>query len=296
MVKRLKLNRVIRTMVMSAILVVSLCVPALAVGAIGGSSASTTGDASRDALVAEITGKVANEAYQTTKGGYYNGSAVVNDKTGLVNEKAFADLTSSAKRKLLEDMTTAVNDKIAEDSKVVGGVAANTGASAVSDDTKSTWLAELQQTNGIGSQLMNNILSQTKPDFVKANKIYTPFAGPLGVVLGLLCILIGAGVTISMALDLAWMAIPIFRGFTQGEDGKADRPKYISFEAYSAMKDAEEGSDKGKGGNKVAVFIYFKKRVAMLIVLGVCLLYLVQGEIFTLVSWILDLVSGMIGF
>ena len=34
----------------------------------------------------------------------------------------------------------------------------------------------------------------------------------------------------------------------------------------------------------------------MLIVLGVCLLYLIQGQIFTLVSWILNLLSGFLGF
>ena len=108
-----------------------------------------------------------------------------------------------------------------------------------------------------------------------------------------------------MVLDLSYMCIPAFRmmlsgdGATGNGTGNGSKPKIISYEAVSAVQLAETGSGTSgqQGGtNKLAVGIYFKKRVVMLIVLGICLLYLIQGQIFALVSMILDLVSGFLGF
>ena len=62
-----------------------------------------------------------------------------------------------------------------------------------------------------------------------------------------------------------------------------------------AVKVAEE-SDSSDGNKKQALGIYLKRRIFMLILLGICLLYLVQGQIYTFVGWILDLVSGFLGF
>lgn len=240
---------------------------------------------SREALGDYVQGAVADKKYQTSSGAYLQGKSVVDD-LGKIDQDAFNSLTNKAKKTLLNDMLQASDEKIAKDKD-------NPGEGSVSEDTKSSWLQDLQNTNGLGSQLMNNILSQTKPDFVKAQRIWAPFASPLGTVIALLCIIIGSLLTLSMAVDLAWMAIPFLRGFNQ-EGDTPKRPWCISFEAFSSVTEAETTGE-GKTG-KVAVLLYFKKRVIMLTVIGVCLLYLVQGEIFVFVSMILDLVSGFIGF
>ena len=67
----------------------------------------------------------------------------------------------------------------------------------------------------------------------------------------------------------------------------------VSTEATTSVRDAEQGDS---GGYKHAVGIYLKRRIVSLIFLGFALLYLVQGQIFTLVGYILDLVSGFLGF
>lgn len=212
-------------------------------------------------------------------------------KAGYVNSN-FTKLTSKSQEKLLTDMN-AVAD---------GVVADTTGSNAiVSDQTKTTWLTNLQQCNGVGTQLMNSILQNTKPDYATANRIYEPFSGIVGTCLALGAILIMAFLGITMVLDLSYIGIPAFRMMVGGDDkgGKDGKPKFISWEAVSAVTQAEGGNGgSGQDGssNKVAVGIYFKKRVIMLIVLGVCLLYLISGQIYTLVSWILDLVSGFLGF
>lgn len=212
-------------------------------------------------------------------------------KAGYVNSN-FTKLTSKSQEKLLTDMNA-----------VADGVVADTSGSnaIVSDQTKTTWLTNLQQCNGVGTQLMNSILQNTKPDYATANRIYEPFSGIVGTCLALGAILIMAFLGITMVLDLSYIGIPAFRMMVGGDDkgGKDGKPKFISWEAVSAVTQAECGNGGGGqdgSGNKVAVGIYFKKRVIMLIVLGVCLLYLISGQIYTLVSWILDLVSGFLGF
>lgn len=229
--------------------------------------------------------------YEREGGGQFAYSEIVDD-TGLVNAN-FTYLKSSAQEELLTDMNTYADLAIQSDIK-------DGGKNKITEDTKTTWLQNLQQCNGVGSQLMNTILQNTKPDYATANRIYEPFSGVVGTALGLGAILIMAFLGVTMVLDLSYIGIPAFRLMLNGdgENGKG-KPKVISYEAVSAVEAAEGGA--GGGGqngstNKVAVGLYFKKRVIMLVILGICLLYLIQGQIFTLVSWILDLVSGFLGF
>ena len=226
-----------------------------------------------------------DKTYPKEGGGSYKYSELV--EKGYVNGN-FTELTSKGKENLLTDMNTYAESAVKENSNIT-------------NQTKTTWLTNLQQCNGVGTQLMNTILQNTKPDYATANRIYEPFSGIVGTCLALGAILIMAFLGITMVLDLSYIGIPAFRMMVGGDDkgGKDGKPKFISWEAVSAVTQAEGGnggSGQDGSGNKVAVGIYFKKRVIMLIVLGVCLLYLISGQIYTLVSWILDLVSGFLGF
>lgn len=222
-------------------------------------------------------------------GGTATYSQCVDAETGQPTS-TFAKLTEASKEDCLSDMI-GYADKAVELGSVAGsGV---TAADGVTEDTKTSWLQDIQSCDGVGTQLMNTLLQNTKPDYVTANKIYEPFSGVVGTVMALGAILIMAFLGITMVLDLSYIGIPAFRLVMGGGEGK-DKPKIISHEAISAVNQAENG-DGGKT-EKVAVGIYFKKRVIMLVILGVCLLYLIQGQIFTLVSWILNLLSGFLGF
>lgn len=215
------------------------------------------------------------------------------DNTGYINETQFNRLRGSEKSKFLGDMNNVATATI-------------DNSDIVTEDTRTTWLNNVQNCEGIGSQLMTALLQNTKPDYASANKIYKPFSGVVSTCLGLGAILIMAALGIVMVLDLSYIGIPLFRGFCDGEGsgngqggGGGAKGKLVSYEAHSAVQEAEGGQGgggQGGGSKKTAVAIYFKKRVIMLIVLGICLLYLIQGQIFTLVSWILDLMSGFLGF
>ena len=240
----------------------------------------------------------AGKKYSYDGGGYATWTELVDGSspsTGYLKTANFDLLTDSAKKELLSDMIAISNDCISNEVGDEGGVDAS---------TQNTWLSNLQTSAGVGTQLITTLLSSTKPDYVTANKIYQPFSGIVGTLLGLGAILIMSALALTMVVDLSYIAIPAFRMLIDGEggdsgEGKKGKAKLVSYEAINAVQIAENGEGgqgQNGGSNKVAVGIYFKKRVIMLIILGICLLYLVQGQIFTLVGWILDLVSGFLGF
>lgn len=267
----------------------------------------TTSKEADEALAEYITsqgsqnGSYDKKTYPCEGGGYHTYSELVKKnevQTGYVVESAFEDLTSKGKEDLLIDMIDASNEAVEKDSNI-----GSANLKLVSSETQTTWLNNLQNCSGVGSQLMTTLLSNTKPDYATANRIYEPFSGVVGTILGLGSILIMAFLAITMVLDLSYIGIPAFRMLVDGEDGQGGqgggKPKFISYEAVSAVQMAEGGNGgagQNGGSNKAAVGIYFKKRVIMLVILGICLLYLIQGEIFTLVGWILDLVRGFLGF
>lgn len=235
-----------------------------------------------------------NKTYKCSDGGYmvYEDLAKSNTQNPI-DESNLKTLTTGAKNDFLEDYFNAGMSVIDADP-----------SDAITEEVGTNWLELLQNTEGVGSQLMTTLMAQTKPDYVTANRIYAPFSGTVGTILGICAILIMAFLAITMVLDLAYIAIPTFQLFIDGDgqgggQGGGKKKSFISLEAMEAVQMAEGGQ--GGGGqsgssNKLAISIYFKKRVLMLIVLGICLLYLVSGNIFALVGWLIDLLSGFLGF
>ena len=162
-----------------------------------------------------------------------------------------------------------------------------------------------QNKAGMGSQLLATLMSETKPDYASANAIYAPFSGVVGTIIALIAILVMALLGVTMALDIAYIVIPPVQmalggdeGGQGGKDGKKGLSGLVSKEARSAVKAAEGGGGAGgqSGEYKAAIGIYFKYRWKGLVILGICLLYLVQGEIYNFVAWFIDLFSGFLGF
>lgn len=260
-------------------------------GEMGGDSDDTVQGQAYTSLAESIYDDVSENLYTASGGGTYSGKDIVDNETGLVNDH-YTELTSKSRQQLLNDMNKAADAKVSEDKSE------DPSSSTVTEDTKNNWLVNLQKCDGVGSQLLTTVLANTKPDFVTANQIYQPFSGLVGTLLGLGAVLLFAAVAIVMVLDISYMAIPFIRTIGTDDSGSQKRPNWVSYEAYYAIQQAEggEGGGNTKGAGKQALGIYLKKRIGMLVLLGVCLLYLIQGQIFTFVGWVLDLVSGFIGF
>lgn len=198
-----------------------------------------------------------------------------------INEDNFNRLSNSAKTSFVSD--------IVEYSSAVEESNPN-----VSESTVDRWWKDLQSQEGVGSKFMMEILKNTKPDFVSANRIYKPFSGPVGIALGLGSVLICALLGVSIVLDIFYITIPPFRMFSEGSSNgkKGFTSHLISHHAETAVKEAEGGN----GGSKQPLAIYFKLQAFQMIILGICLLYLVSGQLYTLVGWILDLLRGFLHF
>lgn len=229
-----------------------------------------------------------------TKSGTYKASDLVDKTTGLLYEDNFKRLTNNSQRELITDLNGCAENVLKGKSK---------NGSTHSDEEYQDWVQKLQAQDGVGSRLISTLMANTKPDFASANRIYQPFSGTVGTVLGLVAVLLMAALAIVMVLDLSYIAIPFVRNLLDGgssDNGNSSggiKSKFVSWEAYNAVQQVEAGggnSGNGGGDNKTAVGIYFKKRIIMLLILGLCLLYLVQGEIFTMVGWFMDLVSGLL--
>lgn len=236
----------------------------------------------------------ATKTYPTSGGGSYTFADLMIKSTAdstkdiyMLNETRYKELKSSAQSDLLTDINRMAESVIAAD--------AAAGNSDYTNESLTNWYAILQQQEGVGSKMLNMVLENTKPDFVTANKIYEPFSGLVGTALGLGAVLIMALLAIVMVCDIAYITLPPIRIFAGEENERSGiKSKLFSHDATYAVQQAEN-ADAGNGSPKQALGIYFKRRVFMLILLGICLLYLIQGEIFNMVGMILDLVSGFFG-
>lgn len=249
-------------------------------------------EAAKSELTNYVVGEMASNNYALEGGGSVNGTSLfeLDDDTNTydLDEGQFNRLTKSAQTEVVSDIADASYAAVEDE----------TECSNVSEETVQNWWKELQAKDGVGTQFLSVILENAKPDFVAANKIFRPLSGPIGVLIGLVAI---AGVTLLglvMAADIFYITIPPVRLFVDdaqsggGGKGKVAISKLFSHDAIYAVRTAE--SDNSDGSRKQALWLYLSGRVPMLVLLGICLLYLVSGRIYTLVAWILNLVSGFI--
>lgn len=261
--------------------------------AFGGLQATTTQaittEQAESNLTTGIYNKMAEDKYTLEGGGNISGKELFNKKSNGssgtsydVNEDQFKDLTKKEQQRFTTKLVEEANAQV--------------GNNGVTSSTVTGLLQKLQTKPGMGSKLLTEILKNTKPDYVRANNIYQPFSGIVGTALGLGAILILAILGIVIVSDIAFITLPPYRGLMGESDGdKKGVAKFlVSHEATSAVREAE-GSDSGQGSYKYAIGIYLRRRAIALIILGICLLYLVQGQIYVFVGFIMDLVQGFLG-
>ena len=261
--------------------------------AFGGLQATTTHaittEQAESNLTTGIYNKMAEDKYTLEGGGNISGKELFNKKSNGssgtsydVNEDQFKDLTKKEQQRFTTKLVEEANAQV--------------GNNGVTSSTVTGLLQKLQTKPGMGSKLLTEILKNTKPDYVRANNIYQPFSGIVGTFLGLGAILILAILGIVIVSDIAFITLPPYRGLMGESDGdKKGMAKFlVSHEATSAVREAE-GSDSGQGSYKYAIGIYLRRRAIALFILGICLLYLVQGQIYVFVGFIMDLVQGFLG-
>ena len=160
--------------------------------------------------------------------------------------------------------------------------------SNVSDQTQQMVFDRMTEADSdVAALMIPLVFDSTKADVYTAYKWLSPALNSLRKVFGVAAIAIIVLVIISTIIDLVFMGLPFNRDSKEGK-----RPIWISPEAYSTIKECESSLD-SSGGYKNAYFLYFKRRFVTYIILSICILYLVLGQIGTLISWFMSLGGGL---
>ncbi len=142
------------------------------------------------------------------------------------------------------------------------------------------------------AELLTSLFANTKADLFTAMKWFSPFQVTVGLILGIGVIFIILLLIASTAFDLVYIGLPMARNVMDGkaEQSGKPRPFGVSTDAVRVVND-NEGDNKGTGGNMYVA--YFKKRVVTYIILAICILYLVSGQLSNVIGWLLGQVSGI---
>lgn len=139
------------------------------------------------------------------------------------------------------------------------------------------------------SSLVRQLSTDVTADFGHAYEYFKPFSGPLGVVLGIIAFVIFILLGFTLLLDIAYITLPFLQGWLTKTDGTA---RLVSIEATNAVKEQES-----KAGSEYVnpLGTYLKSKIKQYIAIFICLLYLLSGQIYTLLANFMDYFSGLLG-
>ena len=157
------------------------------------------------------------------------------------------------------------------------------GLSSTSLTIVEKWAKTLGATE---AELLTSLFANTKADLFTAMKWFSPFQGTIGVIF-IIVLLIA-----STVFDLVYIGLPMARNVMDGkaEQNNKPRPFGVSTDAVRVVTENED-NNKGTGGNMYVA--YFKKRVVTYIILAICILYLISGQLSSVIGWLLGQVSGI---
>lgn len=169
-------------------------------------------------------------------------------------------------------------------------------ASSVSPQTQQNIFDEIGESNrDISAMLIPMIFNSTSADLFTAYKWLFPFLSALRVVFGVGAIAILLMLIGSTIIDLAYIGLPFWREAQADKTGKGGgrKPFGVSFDALSTVRETESSLD-SSGKYKNSYLTYFGRRAFTYIILSICLLYLIVGEMGGLIGWLMSLASGIV--
>ncbi len=201
--------------------------------------------------------KSANEKAGSTVAEYNESTGVV-----LFSNKAYNKLSTKKKEAFMREALLGVKE------------------SGLGGQVKTRLYNFIADQDGTTAAAIKFLKSDTSADLVAAMSWLRPFTGVIGTFLGFLCLLIFIMMSVSIVIDMAFITLP---AVTYGIVSKKHRPFYISREAWGTVRECESSTE-----YKSTASIYLKRRVGSMLLVGLCLLYLVSGQIYDLFAWILD--------
>lgn len=140
------------------------------------------------------------------------------------------------------------------------------------------------------SSFVRQLSDDVNADFGEAYMMFKPFSGVIGIILGVLTLGTFIALALHISLDICYITIPGIQLALYNE--KTNKAKFISIEAQKAVEFA--ANSEGTNYQNPLSF-YFKHKTKQFIAIGICILYLVSGQIYTLIANIIDAFRGIIG-
>lgn len=210
--------------------------------------------------------------------------------TGATSEVLIQYDTTSGKLTFNEEVFRRANQKEAK--KIMSALINQIKDSSLPLDMQQDIMSQIQESdNDVAAIMIPLIFDESRADLFTAYKWLFPFLQILRVVFGVGAVAIVLLLIGSTIMDLVYIGLPVWRE-QQADKGKKN-PFGVSYEAIKTVKEVE--NNLGDSGYQNAYLLYLKRRALTYIVLAVCLLYLIVGELGGLISWILSLVSGVVG-
>lgn len=154
----------------------------------------------------------------------------------------------------------------------------------------------IQEQDTVVSNLVKRLSDDVGADFVAGYALFRPFAGVIGWALGLAAVTIFITLSLTIMLDISYLVIPAanmaFSKLAEKELFKTGfKYSFISLEAKKAYDEAcaSEGIR-----FKNAVGLYFGMKSKSLAALAICLVYLLNGQIFNVLASFMDLFTGFL--
>ncbi|MDU5141849.1 MAG: hypothetical protein E6230_06690 [Paenibacillus dendritiformis] len=222
-----------------------------------------------------------NLEFEANTGDHPDSRLLVYDGTsGTIkfNNTNFQDATEKSRKRVLREFVKALQ------------------GSLVSDQTQQVIMGSMSALNSEVSMLLIPLVTESAlADMYTAMIWVNPILPYVRVVFGIGAILLTIYLIATSIADLFYIGLPVAR---ESMDLKADnkgqkKPFGISDDAISAVRETE-ASLKSSGSYKNAYMLYFKRRIFTYIVLSLCLLYLIGGELGGLIAWLLSLVSEVV--
>lgn len=188
------------------------------------------------------------------------------------SNKTYATLDMTEKRKFMETALSLIQ------------------GSGMAPGSKNKFYNFVSDQDTTASSAIRYLRSDAQSDISTAAGYLRPFNGVVGTILGVLCIVIFVMLALSMVIDISYMVIPGMRVvITGGNDSGNSRPRFVSREAFAAVKESEESLNTSNYRGYMGS--YLKKRVFVMLAIGVALGFLVSGQIYDLMTWFIDAFS-----
>lgn len=166
----------------------------------------------------------------------------------------------------------------------------------ISQTNKNKVYNQLCQLDTTTSNLVRQLSNDVSADFNEAYKWFSFVVPTLNVFLGLACIFIFSMLAVTIVVDIAYITIPgvqlVLGKLEDKIDGVSKKKIHLaSIEAANAIKVAE---DSAGSEYKNPLAIYFSSKVKQLVMCAICLLYLANGDIFSVIASWVDMFQGFV--